>query len=184
MAPIVLLLAAGAPFGLADAKSDCIKYISELFKNEKFNAVLHGLKLSKDSKEVDGLTIEITPETDEDAFGGWWVSVYSTGKLNAARATEEELAAITEEQIISADNAADKAEAEKKPIAKTEPRKEEVAAATPTKTSTTPTQRQPWNTQDMRYARIPRVRPHVIRVYTRGFSRAGGHYSHAVARHR
>jgi hypothetical protein len=37
------------------------------------------------------LTLEITPETAPDAYGGWWVSVYDVRALDAARASDGEM---------------------------------------------------------------------------------------------
>jgi len=76
------------------AKTNCLSFIgSVLGKNDK--QVLAVLDRKQDLKVASGLTFEITPETAEDAYGGWWISVYDTKKLDAARATQEELALIT-----------------------------------------------------------------------------------------
>ena len=164
------------------AKADCVKYISEIFRNEQFTKTLRSLKMTKDAKEIEGLTIEITPETDEDAFDGWWVSVYSGSKLDSARASEEELAKITEERIIDANDAADKAEMETKPepkpVVKPEPKKE-VKPVNPVVTVPRP---QPWKPSEMKWARVPR-HTRVVRVYVRSFGKSSaGKYVHAHPR--
>ena len=51
--------------------------------------------LDADKKVRDGLTFEITPPTAEDAYGGWWVSVYDEKALDRSRASEDEMARIT-----------------------------------------------------------------------------------------
>jgi hypothetical protein len=58
-------------------------------------AFLLSLKREKDLREREGMTFEITPETDEDAYGGWWVSVYDETLLDASRASEIELKLIS-----------------------------------------------------------------------------------------
>ena len=51
--------------------------------------------LSTGKKERNGVVFEITPETAEDAMGGWWVSVYDAKGVEQARASQEELDRIT-----------------------------------------------------------------------------------------
>jgi hypothetical protein len=53
------------------------------------------LNLDKDRQVLDGLTFEVTPPTDPDAYQGWWISVYDEGKINMARASEEEMKRIS-----------------------------------------------------------------------------------------
>jgi hypothetical protein len=54
-------------------------------------ADLGDLNLSKDKRSRGGWTYEITPETAPDAYGAWWVSVYDTKALDAARASDAEM---------------------------------------------------------------------------------------------
>lgn len=61
-------------------------------------ADLSGLKMARDKRVVNGLTIEITPETAEDAYGAWWVSVYDAAALDAQRAGEDEKKGLTAER--------------------------------------------------------------------------------------
>jgi hypothetical protein len=77
------------------AKKRCIEFISEMLPNQTRRAALQKLDLKKDSATSDGMTIEITPPTDEDAYGGWWVSAYYVTALDYFRATPAEIAAIT-----------------------------------------------------------------------------------------
>src|SRR5581483_2450241 len=77
------------------AKRNCIDFLAAVLPIAADQKTLRSLKLAKDSKERDGFTFEVTPETDEDAYGGWWVSVYSEPHLETARASEEEMRAIT-----------------------------------------------------------------------------------------
>jgi len=56
---------------------------------------LKSLNRNKDLQKRGGLTFEVTPETAEDAYGGWWVSVYDIAALDKSRASSTELANIT-----------------------------------------------------------------------------------------
>src|SRR5258708_6978135 len=84
-----------------EAKSNCVEFIKAMLNRPDDQAVLLSLKREKDMKRRAGLTFEVTPETDEDAYGGWWVSVYDEALLDSSRASEKELNLITQsrEQI-------------------------------------------------------------------------------------
>lgn len=77
------------------AKSNCLAFISSLLIDPADKGVLQSLDVSKDIKSREGLTFEITPPTADDAYMGWWVSIYSEEKLKLAKATSEELANIS-----------------------------------------------------------------------------------------
>lgn len=91
----------------AEAKQNCLKAMSALLARSSDREILQSLTLQKDVKTLEGLTFEVTPPTDEDAYQGWWISVYSVQELNAARATDQELKRIT---VAKADVAAGKQE--------------------------------------------------------------------------
>jgi len=76
------------------AKKKCVKFIAKLMSDTDAELV-DTANLDKDLIERNGLTVETTPETAEDAYGGWWISVYDEGALGKARATEKELSEIT-----------------------------------------------------------------------------------------
>lgn len=46
----------------------------------------HGMNPAGDRKERDGMTVEVTPPSAPDAFGGWWLSYYDLDALAVARA--------------------------------------------------------------------------------------------------
>ena len=73
------------------AKNNCVKFISDLLGQSADKEIVKELDLKKDLKTSDGLTFEITPPTAEDAYNGWWISVYSEQKLSLARASDKEL---------------------------------------------------------------------------------------------
>jgi len=79
-----------------DAKRNCLLFVLSLLGNESDRLALKKLDLSPGSKIVEGLTFEITPETSEDAFGGWWISIYDEKMLEAARAKDQEMKEISE----------------------------------------------------------------------------------------
>jgi hypothetical protein len=98
------------------AKKNCLELMAALLPDARDAGFLSTLDLKQDRKEREGLTFEVTPETAEDAYGGWWVTVYDAGAVEAARATEEELKEITmaEEEL-----------EDEEPKPKVEPRKPE-----------------------------------------------------------
>ncbi len=73
------------------AKKRCVDAIADLMGDPKDAEVLRGLGFVQGKREREGFVFEITPETAEDAFGGWWVSAYDPAALDKARATQEEL---------------------------------------------------------------------------------------------
>lgn len=77
------------------AKKQCLEFMAAVLNDPADRAVLKSLNQTKDLKKRDGLTFEVTLETAEDAYGGWWVSVYDERRLDGSRASAKELAAIT-----------------------------------------------------------------------------------------
>ena len=74
---------------------DFINFIASVMGDESDAQILRNLKRTRDPIVRNDLTIEITPETAEDTYGGWWVSFYSVRALDAARATPKEINEIT-----------------------------------------------------------------------------------------
>jgi hypothetical protein len=89
----------------SSAKSNCLKFITDLLAQSEDKEIVQGLNLNKDLKTLNELTFEITPPTDEDAYDGWWISVYSEKQLNAARASDEEMGLISMTQADAAKDA-------------------------------------------------------------------------------
>ena len=79
----------------AQARTQCRDFVASILRSEGQRTILRGLDLEKDSAEAWGSTIEITAPGDDDSYGGWWVSVYFTNMLDAARASEAEMASIS-----------------------------------------------------------------------------------------
>jgi len=93
----------------AAAKKNCFDLINGLLDDPADRALLASLNQEIDKKVSNGVTFEITPPTAEDAYGGWWISVYSEPLLDRSRATPKEL-----EKITTTRGALKAADAEKK----------------------------------------------------------------------
>jgi hypothetical protein len=73
----------------------CREAIAELLNDPADREALRSLNLDR-SKTVRGtLTLEVTPSSAEDAYGGWWISIYDTRLVELQRASDQELAQIT-----------------------------------------------------------------------------------------
>jgi hypothetical protein len=79
----------------AAAKANCLGFISDQLSSAGDKDLVQALNREKDMVVNNGLTFEITPPTDADAYNGWWVSIYDEARLNKARASDAELAQIT-----------------------------------------------------------------------------------------
>jgi hypothetical protein len=93
--------------GSSSAKSNCIEFIAGLLGTETERIVLRQMNRDKSAFTQGSVTIEITPQTAEDAYGGWWVSVYDEPKLDKARASESELKVVTVPAVTRAPTIAD-----------------------------------------------------------------------------
>jgi hypothetical protein len=82
---------------LADplAKDNCIKLVTATMRRRDDQVKISKLNTEKDQQVLDGLTFEITPPNDPDAYQGWWISVYDEAKINTSRASEEEMKRIS-----------------------------------------------------------------------------------------
>jgi len=164
----------------AEAKRNCIEFIASVLTDKADAGILRTMNQTKDLVTRNDLSIEITPPTDPDAYGGWWVSVYNEKELDAARASDAELKQIT--------------------VAKDTPVPAPAAAAvTPTgsasavASSRTPTA-QPapapavsdaWSPSDMGYARSRSSSSSGGgSVYVRSYTRRDGTYVHSYTRRR
>jgi len=78
----------------AEAKQNCMDFITSLLGPEDA-AIVRAADKSKDLITRNGLTVEVTPPDAPDAYGGWWISVYDQKALDDARASAEELKAIS-----------------------------------------------------------------------------------------
>lgn len=146
-----------------NAKANCISFIAEVLTDPADGAIVKTLNRRKDIATHAGLTIEVTPETDEDAYGGWWISVYDEKALDAARATPKEIDQIS--------------------VAKVDPQPASARQAVPSQKSSTsaPTIASDtltdWAPTDMGNARPSTAASYGGgRVYVRGYYRKDGVY--------
>ncbi len=77
------------------SKQNCLEFIGSALRGAD-KEVLKKLKLDEDVLSRDNLVFEVTPATADDAYGGWWISVYNENQLNATRATDAELRQISQ----------------------------------------------------------------------------------------
>ncbi|HLY10258.1 MAG TPA: hypothetical protein VKW04_13205 [Planctomycetota bacterium] len=85
----------GALVSNLEARRNCYDVVSAILNDSGATAFLKSLKPEGDKKVRGGVTYEITPPTAEDAYGGWWISIYSEPLLDKSRASAEEMATIT-----------------------------------------------------------------------------------------
>lgn len=153
----------------ASAQSECMKYISQLLGDPVDAKLLDSLNKSEDKIERMSLTFEITPPTAEDAYGGWWISIYSEELLNKARATDAELKEIAQPRTVTKASTTPKDE---KP--KQIPQKEaENKSATPEHTG--------WTEQELSKSRKPKTSSSASSssggmVYVKGYYKKDGTY--------
>lgn len=79
---------------LAERKA-CLEMMCHLLSDPADREALRSVRLEKGMVKRHGMVFEITPPTDKDSYGGWWISVYDEKSLDQQRATDAELAAIT-----------------------------------------------------------------------------------------
>jgi hypothetical protein len=92
--------------GNPNSETNCLKFISDLFNDTSIKDFIWNLNRKTDYKVHDDLTYEITPPTESDSYGGWWVSVYAEQDLDRARASDEEMKHITVTQKDALDQSA------------------------------------------------------------------------------
>jgi hypothetical protein len=73
----------------------CLDMMCLLLTDPADREALRSVNLEKGLLNRRGMVFEITPPTDKDSYGGWWISVYDEKALAEQRATDKELAAIT-----------------------------------------------------------------------------------------
>lgn len=164
------------------AKANCVSFMSRVLLGSKDQTTLRSLQLDTDSKEHDGLTFEVTPPTSADSYGGWWISVYDEKLLESARASEQELDAIT---VSSAPDASPRAQTPSipKPGATTPSANGQTTDGDDQLPAVINATASRWSREDLREARP--FRPSSItksstpshgRVYVRGYYRKDGTY--------
>jgi hypothetical protein len=152
-----------------NAKQNCLAFICSLLGEPSDRDAVRGLPREKGKALRNGVTLEITPLSAPDAYGGWWVSVYDEAALDSVRASDKEM-----ESITVARNAL-------------KPR---------TTASTSPDSLGDWSSEDLQYARPAstdvspsagyrgsRSKYHADgSVYVRGYTRKDGTYVQSHSR--
>jgi len=134
----------GVRGGLLDdesAKRNCLAFICSLLRDPADREGVRGLSVEKGKNLRNGLTLEVTPPSDPDAYGGWWVSVYSEQALDSMRASDKEMESIT----VAGDSLKSKRSR-----------------------SVSPESLGDWSSEDLQYARPPRTSQSGGSVYSGG----------------
>jgi hypothetical protein len=79
----------------ASARRECIDAMVQLLNDAGDREFVQRLSLEAAKAERTGLVFEVTPPSAEDAYNGWWISVYDLKALERQRASDAELAQIT-----------------------------------------------------------------------------------------
>jgi hypothetical protein len=162
----------------ADAKQHCIDFISSILGDGFDATIVRQMNRNKDLVQRHGVTFEVTPATDPDAYGGWWISVYDEKLLDTARASDAELAqiAVPKSEILAAIQ----------PLAVLQTSTPTPAPAVPTPEAISPSQTdfnsamENWTPSDV--SRSRRSSTAGNDVYVRSYSRKDGTYVHSYTR--
>ena len=76
-------------------KLRCMEFIRTALPFLADEPALKGGSFDATAARVGNFTVEITPATASDAYGGWWVSVYDEQLLDLSRAPEKEITRIS-----------------------------------------------------------------------------------------
>lgn len=164
------------------AKRACIEYIQLTLGSTRDLPVLRVIRLDRDITRRNGLTYEVTPETEPDAYGGWWVSIYDEAAMENSRATAEELKNITVQKqlVLEEEKARAQARALAEAKGKAESKDDLVAKKPEGPEEKQPTEVKGWSAADLGYAR-PATGPTAPTsssgsVYVKGYHRKDGTY--------
>jgi len=64
-------------------------YLAGFLTTREEIAALYSLDLKGGSKKAGDITVEITPKSAPDAYGAWWISLYSMKDLDAVRLSDK-----------------------------------------------------------------------------------------------
>ncbi len=81
-----------------EARKLCLRTMLSMLNDPKDRDTLKSESLEEGKMERAGLTFEVTPSTAEDAYGGWWISIFDAKLVEQQRATDKELPQITIER--------------------------------------------------------------------------------------
>jgi hypothetical protein len=156
---------AGLEIGLprvrsAEAKKECLEVLASLLSDPEDVKRLRSLSFAQDRQERARLVFEVTPETAEDAYGGWWITVYDAKALEDARLSEEDLKeASRAEEDLEDDEPEPKKPEPKKPAVARRPVQEVIYV---------------WRRPEVRQQARPVKTGQIRRVWVRGLHRVKG----------
>lgn len=170
--------------GMKSAEEACRMVMMKILTDEKDQKALALLDLKPGKITFNGLTIEITAATDEDAYGAWWIGIYDEPALEKARATAEviEEISVAKREIPAAEktqspepsiNSHQTSTTKTNTAAKPSNPGNTVATTSPSTPEPTTTYT-PWNNSDLAYSRGGASGGG--RVYVRGYTRKDGTY--------
>ena len=172
----------------AAVKKECVAIMMSLLKEASDQALLNKLNRSVDKQVREGITFEITPETAEDAYEGWWISVYDAAAVEKERATAEELAelAATREELEKEAEAKKKADAEAKKKADEEKKKLAKEREKNPNAKAAPAQdddlvnRYRWDQRELELGRRWALNKVMTKYWRRGYFKVGGKFKPVV----
>ena len=71
------------------------EYIAGILRSRQEVAALYSLPESGGERRVGNFLFKVLPPSAPDAYGGWWLSIYKAGKLDAARVPKADYAKVT-----------------------------------------------------------------------------------------
>jgi hypothetical protein len=163
-----------------EAKRNCIDFVGSVLTDPADRTLLSALNATRDSVVHDGLTVEVTPETADDSYGGWWVSAYLVSALDQARASDAELNQIAVQRDEVQTNPTNRGEWTANDLTFARP----VPPPAPPSPSAVPPITSPPPPAPAVVPAPPPPAPSTDRVYVRGYTRKDGTYVHAYTRRR
>jgi hypothetical protein len=85
----------GVYAGKEATKEEIRTLLAGLLQRPEDRELIRQLSLDEDELERAGLTFKVTPPTADDAYGGWWLSIYDVKAIDRARASDEDMRVIT-----------------------------------------------------------------------------------------
>ena len=86
-----------------EARSNCVNFICSLLTNHDDRKMVRALNWNQpDTNSNGGMTFESLIPGEWGSYGGWWVTVYNGNALASARASEAELASLTQSRTAPA----------------------------------------------------------------------------------
>ena len=105
----------GVYAGKEATKEEIRTLLAGLLQRPEDRELIRQLSLDDDELERAGLTFKVTPPTADDAYGGWWLSIYDVKALDNARASDEEMRLITVTEPKGAPQATPKTKRSRRP---------------------------------------------------------------------